>query len=196
VLAADVAAGKISVSDAYRQVREEETRAKTIGEGEKPSQRTSIVVTHDGRERAYQLPKGPVKFNQQTNDQISWAAFSWNPVTGCLHNCPYCYAREGALMNKNLKPFYPFGFDPTFYDFRLEAPANSKVPEEAKNDPRLGRVFVTSMGDLFGGWRTGPEGDGRMVRRTVETLRTEARRARSANSLPSCFAGSTDPAPR
>jgi protein gp37 len=29
---------------------------------------------------------------------------------------------------------------------------NSKVPEEAKSDPRLGRVFVTSMGDLFGKW--------------------------------------------
>ena len=28
----------------------------------------------------------------------------------------------------------------------------AKVPEEAKNDPRLGRVFVTSMGDLFGKW--------------------------------------------
>ena len=147
----DVQEGKISLNDAYKQVREEEARAKAIGEAEKPTDRTTIVRTHDGRERAYQLPKGPPKFNQ-TNDQVSWAAFTWNPVTGCLHNCRYCYAREGALMNKNLKPFYPFGFDPTFYDFRLEAPANSNVPEEAKRDPRLGRVFVSSMGDLFGKW--------------------------------------------
>jgi len=24
---------------------------------------------------------------------IDWADSSWNPVTGCLHNCEYCYAR-------------------------------------------------------------------------------------------------------
>ena len=135
----DVQDGKLSLNDAYRQVRQEEARAKAIAEQESPSQRTTIVRTHDGRERAYQLPKGAVKFNQ-TNHQVSWAAWTWNPVTGCLHNCEYCYAHEGAVMNKNLKSFYPFGFDPTFYDFRLEAPKNSNVPAETKNDPRLGRA--------------------------------------------------------
>lgn len=118
---------------------------------EAPSRATTIVRTHDGREAAYPLPKGKVRFNL-TNDAVSWAAWTWNPVTGCLHNCRYCYAREGAEVNPKLRPFYPFGFEPTFYDYRLEAPANTKVPEEAKHDPRLGRVFVTSMGDLFGKW--------------------------------------------
>lgn len=26
------------------------------------------------------------------NTKIDWATRSWNPVTGCLHGCPYCYA--------------------------------------------------------------------------------------------------------
>jgi len=81
-----------------------------------------------------------------------WAAWTTNPVTGCLHNCPYCYAREGAEVNPNLKQFYPVGFKPLFHHQRLDAPANMKVPEEAKHDPRLGRVFVGSMGDVFGKW--------------------------------------------
>lgn len=25
--------------------------------------------------------------------KIDWADATWNPVTGCLHGCPYCYAR-------------------------------------------------------------------------------------------------------
>lgn len=25
--------------------------------------------------------------------KIDWADSTWNPVTGCLHDCPYCYAR-------------------------------------------------------------------------------------------------------
>ena len=25
--------------------------------------------------------------------KIDWCDSTWNPVTGCLHGCPYCYAR-------------------------------------------------------------------------------------------------------
>jgi protein gp37 len=28
--------------------------------------------------------------------EIEWTDFTWNPVTGCLHGCPYCYARGTA----------------------------------------------------------------------------------------------------
>ena len=28
--------------------------------------------------------------------KIDWCDASWNPVTGCLHGCPYCYARSIA----------------------------------------------------------------------------------------------------
>ena len=30
------------------------------------------------------------------NTKIDWADMSWNPVTGCRHGCPYCYARKIA----------------------------------------------------------------------------------------------------
>lgn len=28
--------------------------------------------------------------------KIEWCDYTWNPVTGCLHGCPYCYARRIA----------------------------------------------------------------------------------------------------
>jgi len=27
---------------------------------------------------------------------IEWAEYTWNPVTGCLHGCEYCYAKALA----------------------------------------------------------------------------------------------------
>ena len=30
------------------------------------------------------------------NTRIEWCDASWNPVTGCLHDCEYCYARRIA----------------------------------------------------------------------------------------------------
>lgn len=32
--------------------------------------------------------------------KIDWADSSWNPVTGCLHECEYCYARKMANRYK------------------------------------------------------------------------------------------------
>ncbi|MBP2071179.1 DUF5131 family protein [Thermoanaerobacterium butyriciformans] len=28
--------------------------------------------------------------------KIEWCDFTWNPVTGCRHGCPYCYAAKQA----------------------------------------------------------------------------------------------------
>src|SRR6516164_3575401 len=79
-------------------------------------------------------------FNQ-VNDNIGWAKWSWNPVTGCLHNCDYCYARD--IANR----FYPEKFEPTFHPERLDAPANTHVPKYAGDDPAWRRVFTCSMAD-------------------------------------------------
>jgi protein gp37 len=106
------------------------------------------LKTHRGQEVAYPEPAAKATFNR-TNEHISWAAWSWNPVTGCLHGCKYCYAREIALRFTNA---YPAGFDPVFHHERLDAPANSVVPGEAGEDPRLKRVFVCSTADLYGKW--------------------------------------------
>ena len=66
--------------------------------------------------------------------KIDWATMSWNPVTGCRHGCPYCYARRTAtrfnagledpaplagglhvLPEKIKATPYPYGFEPTMH---------------------------------------------------------------------------------
>ena len=95
--------------------------------------------------------------------KIDWCDSSWNPVTGCKHECKYCYARRIAerfgdtksqsgtnheletpkryLEDNKMRP-YPFGFDPTLHRYRLAEYANKK----GRN------IFVCSMADLFGAW--------------------------------------------
>lgn len=71
-----------------------------------------------------------------TKTKIEWCDYTWNPVTGCLHGCPYCYARRIALR-------FQGHFRPAFHPERLEEPGRIKKPS---------KIFVTSMGDLFGEW--------------------------------------------
>jgi len=97
--------------------------------------------------------------------KIEWCDFTWNPVTGCRHGCPYCYAAKQARrfsgdvrLNKSSeqlkrdenglyildKPFKnPVGFEPIMHKYRLPMPAQKKKPA---------KIFVVSMGDLFGSW--------------------------------------------
>lgn len=95
--------------------------------------------------------------------KIDWCDSTWNPVTGCLHGCEYCYARGisgrfGDIKSQSnsthvldapkryieggkIRP-YPFGFDPTFHRYRL-----------SEYEKKKGRnIFVCSMADLFGEW--------------------------------------------
>ena len=99
---------------------------------------------------------------------IEWCDQTWNPVTGCMHGCPYCYAikrvrrfKRGyeeifssrnintldapgyvtTKKGKTIKNAYPFGFEPTFHRYRLEEPQYIKKPQN---------IFVCSMADLFG----------------------------------------------
>ena len=96
------------------------------------------------------------------NTKIDWCDTSWNPVTGCLHGCEYCYARKIVVrfgwdnddellhdvhmpqrnMIGNINP-YPFGFAPTFHRYRLDMPQKWTTPRT---------IFVCSMADLFGEW--------------------------------------------
>jgi len=91
--------------------------------------------------------------------KIDWCDSTWNPVTGCLHGCEYCYARGIAtrfggnalgvnhvldkpfVANRRIQP-YPFGFVPTFHRYRL----NDYIEKKGRN------IFVCSMADLFGDW--------------------------------------------
>jgi protein gp37 len=142
-----VIAGSITLNDAYKQTKDRKQA------DERPAKKTRTTITlqtHEGRDVEYPKPSGKPTFNS-TNEQISWAKWSWNPVTGCLHGCKYCYARELALR-PSYAATYPVGFTPLFHSERLSAPRNTEVPEEAEQDPRFARVFVCSMADLYGKW--------------------------------------------
>jgi hypothetical protein len=84
-------------------------------------------------ESTHQYP--PAKFNR-TNDNVEWALWTWNPVTGCEHNCVYCYARD--IANR----FYPEKFKPTFHPERVNAPRHMKVPAAAAGNIGERNVFV------------------------------------------------------
>ena len=76
------------------------------------------------------------------NNPIKWCDFTWNPFTGCKNNCSYCYARKVANRFKGTKAF-PHGFEPTFHPERLAELGHVRKPS---------RIFVCSMGELFGPW--------------------------------------------
>lgn len=104
--------------------------------------------------------------------KIEWADSTWNPVTGCLHNCEYCYAAgiahrfggaDGGQKAKYIgdcieldepltrttkgghtdRAQFPYGFFPTFHRYRLDEPSRWTRPCN---------IFVCSMADLFGAW--------------------------------------------
>ena len=77
------------------------------------------------------------------NSPIGWCDATWNPITGCLNNCPYCYARKLAEGRLKGRFGYENGFKPTLHADRLSQPHKLKKPS---------KIFVCSMGELFGNW--------------------------------------------
>jgi ParB/RepB/Spo0J family partition protein len=104
------------------------------------------TLTAAEQEAACRVANPKAKLNKQDNDAIEWARWSWNPVTGCLHNCPYCYARDLA------EKYYPQKFEPSIVPEALSAPVNAAPPKEAATDLGLKNIFTCSMADLFGNW--------------------------------------------
>lgn len=107
------------------------------------------LYTADGTPVPYRQPQGRAVFNETKGEGISWAAWSWNPVTGCRHGCDYCYARA---ITHRWPEAYPAGFEALFHPERLPAPANTAIPAAHQDDPSYRRVFVCSMADLYGQW--------------------------------------------
>lgn len=95
--------------------------------------------------------------------KIDWCEATWNPITGCLHGCEYCYARKIAQRfdggwRRDYLPYpvlnepdksggrtqpYPYGFSPTFHRYKLDELSKWKKPRN---------IFVCSMADMFGEW--------------------------------------------
>lgn len=113
--------------------------------------------------------------------KIDWCDSTWNPVTGCLHGCEYCYARKIAyrfgsvVFESNTENGYECDlYEGTFENHVLNYPAlrewksgrTTKAPYPFCFDPTFHRylldepqhwkkprtIFVCSMADLFGDW--------------------------------------------
>jgi protein gp37 len=128
---------KIVTEEVQRFIAQQEKNWLTVTEWE--------ACDEHERERLLAMASD-TQFNKQDNTSIDWAQWSWNPITGCKHDCPYCYARDIA------KRFYPQGFDPSIYPCRFAAPKNTKVPQKAEEDTAFKNVFTGSMADIFGRW--------------------------------------------
>jgi protein gp37 len=137
----EVLDGKASISGKAKELRgrqAEETiksRVITLPQWKELSEaeREEALATDGGK-----------TLNRQNTESIGWAKWSWNPITGCLHNCPYCYARDIA------KRFYEHGFEPALIPDRLTAPQNQKARQS--DDPAERNIFTGSMSDIFGKW--------------------------------------------
>jgi len=87
--------------------------------------------------------------------------YSWNPITGCLNGCEYCYARKLAntrlkeryLANKNVAPYKDERdymnnrhnpFYPRFWEDRMSCQFSYNRSRKPQG------IFVCDMSDLFG----------------------------------------------
>lgn len=108
--------------------------------------------------------------------KIDWCDSTWNPVTGCMHGCEYCYARSMAKRfagythdeDKN-----PVSIECSIGIQELDRPKYIGMPSKLRkapypfnftptlhhyklNEPKKWitprNIFVCSMADLFGEW--------------------------------------------
>src|SRR4051812_22712765 len=159
-LVAAVERGEVSVSRAAKEIRaatpQSVRRASVPSTGPEITPKTVEQWSTMSPEMravycAHRDPKSSLNHEKEGEDDnlIDWAKWTWNPITGCLHNCPYCYARDIAERFDGT-PAFPNGFAPTFRADRLAAPLN--VRPRNSEDEREGRIFAGSMTDLFGRW--------------------------------------------
>ncbi len=111
--------------------------------------------------------------------KIEWCDSTWNPVTGCLHGCEYCYARVIAKRFGGFDPSVNGTWNTVQYEKGGErlVVLNGRQQKRNKNgelipapypftfyptlhkyllnefqDMKSRNIFVCSMADLFGAW--------------------------------------------
>lgn len=112
--------------------------------------------------------------------KIDWCDSSWNPVTGCLHGCEYCYARKIAERFKGFAPEENRDWQcvmartdthaileldglqarrqkngkvvPAFYPLGFVPTLHRYKLDEPQYWEKPRTIFVCSMADLFGDW--------------------------------------------
>ena len=112
---------------------------------------------------------------------IEWCDATWNPVTGCLHGCEYCYARRiaerfagggyGIENGMFVAKYKEDAFQPPFvldneqmtktkdnwyrkapYPFGFQPTFHRYRLDKPKHWTKPRTIFVCSMADLFGEW--------------------------------------------
>lgn len=109
------------------------------------------------------------------NTKIDWCDTSWNPVTGCYHDCEYCYARGiakrfgGYSRKESHADYMSDDIIYELYEPLMKTDSTGRVriaPYPFNFAPTLHRyrldqpkkwsgprtIFVCSMADLFGEW--------------------------------------------
>jgi protein gp37 len=71
--------------------------------------------------------------NKQNKDGIEWTDYTWNPITGCLKRCFYCYVPNKLHLNT----------EPDIHPERLPEPYKKKKPC---------KIFTGSRAEMFGNW--------------------------------------------
>lgn len=112
--------------------------------------------------------------------KIDWADATWNPITGCIHGCEYCYARriaerfggasethcnetvgtecqwitEADGTNHILdEPIYDVDYSRNApYPFGFDPTFHRYKLDEPQRWKKPRNIFVCSMADLFGEW--------------------------------------------
>ena len=107
--------------------------------------------------------------------KIEWTDATWNPVTGCLRDCPYCYAIgcvkrfQGYELNGEITTYNPYDgpavLDKPMYTtskfgikrraafpFGFDPTLHKYRLDEPSRNRQPKNIFVGSMSDLFGDW--------------------------------------------
>ena len=116
---------------------------------------------------------------KMNKSKIEWCDHTWNPITGCRHNCNYCYAKRMVVrfagdirMNKMAKGDYStyLSADRSGKLYVLDKPMKNETENRIVYpfgfEPTLHRyrfempgklktgnnIFVGAMADIFGEW--------------------------------------------
>ncbi len=93
--------------------------------------------------------------NKQGKGKIEYLDWTWNPITGCLHDCDYCYMKRMAAR------FPQVSMEPKFHRDRLYEPMSLKKPSI---------IGVSYSGDMWGKWVPG-----KWIRCVIDVIKASPR---------------------